>query len=64
MYDPILRAGIDPYFLTEFLQSSIETAREIQNLDSCGGPDWIKRELELTHAEKLLVTIRRDMYHH
>ena len=64
MYERILQHGIDPYLLAEFLQNNIDAMREIQNLDSCRSTEWLKRELELTHAEKLLMVIRKDMYHH
>lgn len=63
VYKKLIESGIDPYHLATFLQSSIEQTRLLQSLHTGNEIDWLRKELELTEAEQLLVIIRKHLFH-
>ena len=62
-FSKMLQLGIDPYHLEGFLKINIKFMRLIQQLAIGSPKQWVKRELQITEAEKLLVIIRNQMYH-
>lgn len=62
-FSKMLQLGIDPYHLEKFLKTNIKFMRLIQQLPIGTAKQWIKREMQITEAEKLLVIIRNQLYH-